>query len=98
MYKRQAVANRFGIGFSVPAGGVLGFVGFLLCMFLTAERIWLLFIAFTIAGIGVGFVYNGVIAAVVPRFPDKKGFASGVLLMGCLLYTSSQGSSAGAPA
>lgn len=77
-----AVANRFGIGFSVPAGGVLGFVGFLLCMFLTAERIWLLFIAFTIAGIGVGFVYNGVIAAVVPRFPDKKGFASGVLLMG----------------
>lgn len=77
-----AVANWKGVRVSVPAGGVLGFVGYLLCMFLQADRLWLLFIAFAIAGIGVGFVYNGVLSAVVPRFPDKKGFASGVLLMG----------------
>lgn len=76
------IANRKGVGFTIPAGGVLGFVGFLLCMFLTKDRIWLLFISFAIAGVGVGFVYNGVISAVVPRFPDKKGLASGVLLMG----------------
>ncbi|MFR5782922.1 MAG: MFS transporter [Oscillospiraceae bacterium] len=77
-----AVANWRGVRVSVPAGGVLGFVGYLLCMFLQADRLWLLFIAFAIAGIGVGFVYNGVLSAVVPRFPDKKGLASGVLLMG----------------
>ncbi len=77
-----ALASRLGVGFTVPAGGVLGFAGYVLCMFLTAERLWLLYAAFAVAGIGVGFVYNGVISAVVPRFPDRKGLASGVLLMG----------------
>ena len=50
-------------------------------MFLQADRLWLLYTAFAVAGLGVGMVYNGVISAVVPRFPDRKGFASGVLLM-----------------
>ena len=77
-----AVAARLGVGFSIPAGGVLAFAGYMLCMFLQADRLWLLYGAFAIAGLGVGFVYNGVISAVVPRFPDKRGFASGVLLMG----------------
>ena len=77
-----AIAARLGVGFSIPAGGVLAFIGYLLCMFLQADRLWLLYLAFAIAGLGVGFVYNGVISAVVPRFPDRKGFASGVLLMG----------------
>ena len=33
-----AVANWRGVRVSVPAGGVLGFVGYLLCMFLQADR------------------------------------------------------------
>lgn len=71
-----AVANRWGVRVSIPIGGILGCIGFVLCMFLQAHLIWLLFVSFAISGIGVGFVYNGVISAVVPRFPDKKGLAS----------------------
>ena len=77
-----AAAGAFGVGFTIPAGGALGCAGYLLCIFLNAGRLWLLYTAFAVAGAGVGMVYNGVISAVVPRFPERRGFASGVLLMG----------------
>lgn len=77
-----AAAARLGVGFSMPAGGVLGCLGFGLCMFLRPERLWLLYLALAVAGLGVGFIYNGVLSAVVPRYGERRGFASGVLLMG----------------
>ena len=44
---------------------------------------WLLYLSYGgLIGLGVGFSYNAVLGTVMGWFPDKKGFASGVLLMG----------------
>ena len=40
-----AVAERRGVGFSIPAGGALGCAGYLLCMLLGEGRLWLLYAA-----------------------------------------------------
>lgn len=77
-----AVASRLGIRTSIPIGSIISSGGFFLCTFLKQDTLWLLYISYAIAGIGVGFVYNNVLAAVVPRFPEKKGTASGIMLMG----------------
>ena len=59
------------------------FLGYFLCSRITAQSLWLLYISYGgLIGLGVGFSYNAVLGTVVGWFPDKKGFASGVLLMG----------------
>ena len=48
-----------------------------------ASSIALLYLAYgVLAGGGIGIVYNTVIASVTSLFPDKKGFCSGMLMMG----------------
>lgn len=76
------LTGRLGVRFALPTGGVLGALGFLLCVFLTSKRLWLLYMAFAISSLGVGVVYNSVISTVLARFPDKKATASGVMMMG----------------
>ncbi len=78
----SGISSGGGAGLTMIVGGALGALGFVLCFFLTANTLWLLYLAFAISSLGVGAVYNAVISTVVMRFPDKKGTASGVLMMG----------------
>ncbi len=90
------LCSRLGIGLSVPIGGALGCAGFLLCCLLDGGTLWLLYAAFAVSSLGVGVVYNNVISGVTPRFPAKKGLASGVMMMGFGASSLVLGSLAGA--
>ena len=64
-------------------GAALLCAGFLIVSFLTGASPFLLYLSYGImAGAGIGFVYNTVIGATTPWFPDKKGTASGIMMLG----------------
>lgn len=55
--------------------------GYMLCC--VSNNLKLFFLGYSILnGTGVGFAYNAILAAVVPWFPRRSGFATGVLFMG----------------
>ncbi len=73
------------VGPKVPiiAGGILVFAGFYLTSTIKTNNILLLFIYYGVfAGLGIGMAYNTILASVGAWFPEKKGFCSGVLMMG----------------
>ncbi|HBR08714.1 MAG TPA: hypothetical protein DD735_07455 [Clostridiales bacterium] len=90
------ITGRWGAGVSIPLGGAMSCSGFFLCVLLRADTVWLLYVCFSLAGLGVGIVYNAIMGAVVCRFPDKKGTASGIMLMGFGASSLLMGSAAAA--
>jgi len=62
-------------------GSILLGVGMICTSFITGNAPWLVYITYgCVAGLGVGTVYMSTIAAVQKWFPDKRGFASGMIV------------------
>lgn len=77
------VAKKISPTLRLIAAGLMVFGGFFLCVLVTEERIFPLYIGYGfLVGTGVGIVYNTVIAITNSWFPDKRGISSGALMMG----------------
>ena len=77
------ICKRTSVRFALILAGILVGAGFCLTGFLTADRLFLLYISYAIfAGSGIGISYNVIVSTVTAWFPDKKGFCSGCLMMG----------------
>jgi OFA family oxalate/formate antiporter-like MFS transporter len=75
------IIGRTSPRFTLWVAMILFFVGFFFAS--RTEVLWQIFISYgVLVGFGVGLVYNTVISTITKWFPDKKGFASGVSLMG----------------
>ncbi len=66
------------------AGSILFALGYLIAAFaLQIESLWLFYIGYgVIGGAGIGFGYVTPVATVAKWFPDRKGLATGVVVMG----------------
>ncbi|MDD4200116.1 MAG: MFS transporter [Eubacteriales bacterium] len=61
---------------------VLVFTGFFISSKVGADSLGLLYISYgLLGGIGIGVLYNTTIATIGEWFPDRKGLASGIMLM-----------------
>lgn len=64
------------------AAAVLVFVGFFASSRMSADGLWVLYLAYGVcAGLGIGFLYNVSVAVIGGWFTDMKGLCSGILLM-----------------
>ncbi len=76
------LAKRFSPKPRLFGSAVLVFAGFFLASKVSAESIWLLYVAYGVfGGIGIGVLYNTTIATIGEWFPDRKGLSSGIMLM-----------------
>ena len=74
--------KKIGVALTCVIAGVLSGLGFFLtgCVNLTPALLYVFYALFS--GLGIGVAYNVIISVVNSWYPDKKGFSSGVLLMG----------------
>jgi OFA family oxalate/formate antiporter-like MFS transporter len=74
------LVDRFGPRAVVLAGGVLCAVGW--GMSSIASSLWLLYVAYSIAGIGAGAVYGTCVGNALKWFPERRGLAAGITAAG----------------
>ena len=74
--------KKIGVTLTCVIAGALSGLGFFLtgCVPLNSVLLYVFYALF--AGFGIGIAYNVIISVVNAWYPDKKGFSSGVLLMG----------------
>ena len=75
--------KKIGLRNTLIISAVLSGAGFIFTSFLSGNSIAMLYIFYgIICGLGIGVAYNNIISTVNQWFLDKKGFSSGILLMG----------------
>ncbi len=75
--------KKIGLRNTLIISAVLSGAGFIFTSFLSGSSISMLYVWYGIVcGLGIGIAYNNIISTVNQWFLDKKGFSSGVLLMG----------------
>lgn len=75
--------KKIGLKTTLIAASLLSGLGFFLTGLINPLHTAMLYVFYALfAGLGIGIAYNVIISVVNSWFPDKKGFSSGVLLMG----------------
>ncbi len=98
------LVDRFGPRALIAVGAALTGLGWILSAHV--DNVWMLFLTYgLLCGVGTGIVYVGVVGLMARWFPDRRGFAIGIVAagygMGAMLTTfpiSSMLASSGAPA
>ena len=97
------LVDRFGPKTLIALGAALTGLGWMLSA--SVDSIWMLFLTYgVLCGVGTGIVYVGVVGLMARWFPDRRGFAIGIVAagygMGAMLTTfpiSSMLAASGAP-
>ncbi|MDR0767102.1 MAG: OFA family MFS transporter [Methanosarcinales archaeon] len=73
--------DKYGPKKATLVGSILVGGGMILTAFVTSAAPWLVYITYgVIGGLGIGTVYTSTVAAVQKWFPDRRGFASGMII------------------
>ena len=75
------VQDKTGPKFVTMGGSVLISVGMILTAFVPVSSPWIVYLTYgVLAGFGVGTVYTTTVSTIQKWFPDKRGFATGLMV------------------